>query len=301
MWFKNLTLFRLIEPLDLMDEHITTRLERFVFQPCPSYLPSAAGWVPPLGRKAVDLVHGVAGKWLLCLRTEEKILPASVLSQAVAEQVTAIEDQENRSVRRRERQELRDRLLQAWLPHALLRSRYGYAYLDPQQRWLVLDSVSPRGVEEMTGFLRKSLDSLPITPVKVQRSVTATMTAWLAEGQAPPDFAFGDSCELRESGEPAGIIRCRGQDLTSDEIRAHLAAGKQVARLGLIWKDRVSFVLDEALTLRRLRFLEIVEEAAKESAADSHEARFDTEFALMTGELGLLLPRLLELFGGDTG
>ncbi|MCP5159126.1 MAG: recombination-associated protein RdgC [Gammaproteobacteria bacterium] len=299
MWFKNLSLFRLVEPLSLSIETLATQLERRAFQPCPSHQPSTTGWTPPLGRKARDQVHAVAGRWLLCLRTEEKVLPPIVVNQALAERIALIEDEQRRPVRRREKQDLRDQLVQELLPRALTRSRLGYVYLDLATGWLVVDSASPRGVEEITGTLRETIGSLPIAPPKVKQSVAAVMTAWLVEGQAPAEFALGDSCELREGGETGGVVRCRGQDLTGDEIRAHLDAGKQVTRLGLIWNERLAFVLDEALIVRRVQFLDVVRESLLDMATDSPEAVFDAEFALMTGELALLLPRLLELFGGE--
>ncbi|MCB1778244.1 MAG: recombination-associated protein RdgC [Candidatus Competibacteraceae bacterium] len=299
MWFKNLSLFRLVEPLSLSVDALTTRLEQRAFQPCPSYQPSTAGWTPPLGRKARDQVHAVAGRWLVCLRTEEKVLPPIVINQALAERIALIEDEQRRPVRRREKLDLRDQLIQELLPRALTRSRLGYAYLDLSAGWLIVDSASPRGVEEITGALRETLGSLPIAPPSVQHSPAVAMTAWLLEGRAPAGFALGDSCELREGGETGSVVRCRGQDLTRDEIRAHLEAGKQVTRLGLTWNERLTFVLDEALIVRRLQFLDIVRESLSENAIDSREAAFDAEFALMTGELALLLPRLLELFGGE--
>jgi recombination associated protein RdgC len=299
MWFKNLSLFRLVEPLSLTIETLATRLEQRAFQPCPSHQPSTAGWTPPLGRKARDPVHAVAGRWLVCLRTEEKVLPSIVINQALAERIALIEDEQRRPVRRREKLDLRDQLIQELLPRALTRSRLGYAYLDLPAGWLIVDSASPRGVEEITGTLREALGSLPIAPPGVRQSPAVVMTAWLLEGRAPAGFALGDSCELREGGENGGVVRCRGQDLTSDEIRAHLEAGKQVTRLGLIWNERLAFMLDEALIVRRLQFLDVVRESLSENAMDSREAIFDAEFTLMTGELALLLPRLLELFGGE--
>ena len=298
MWFRNLTPFRLVEPLPLNAEALTARLKSHAFQPCPSHQPSSAGWTAPLGRKARDLIHAVAGRSLFCLRTEEKVLPAMVINQELAERVAVIEDEQRRSVRRREKQELREQLVHELLPRALTRSRRSYAYLDTASGWLVVDSASPRMVEELTGTLRKALDSLSIAPPRIKESPAAVMTAWLVAGQAPTDFAFGDVCELQEGGETGGVVRCRGQDLTGDEIRAHLDAGKQAVQLGLIWNGRVAFVLDEALVVRRLHFLDVVQESLRDGA-DSAEALFDAEFALMTGELALLLPRLLELFGGE--
>jgi recombination associated protein RdgC len=301
MWFKNLTSFRLVEPFPFTAETLAAHLEARAFQPCPSHQPNAAGWAPPLGRKAVDLVHAVAGRLLVRLRTEERVLPASVVQQALAERVAAIEEQQGRLVRRREQRELRERLVEEFLPRALTRCRDGSAYVDPAAGWLVVDSASPRGVEEITGFLRKTLDTLAIAPPEVRKPVGVIMTAWLAEGRAPADFALGDVCELREASETGGVVRCRGQDLTGDEIRGHLEAGKQVTQLGLIWNERIAFVLDEALVVRRLRFLDVIRETLRDSRTDSPEAVFDAEFALMTGELALLLPRLLEVFGGEAG
>lgn len=299
MWFKNLTWLRLMEPLPVDGETLAARLQRHAFQPCPTHLASATGWIAPLGRKAVDLVHGVNGRWLVCLRTDEKILPAMVVNQTLTERIAAIEDQEGRPVRRREKQDLRDRLVQELLPRALIRGRLGYAYLDPAAGWLVVDSASGRGVEEMTGMLRKALDSLPVAPPRAAWSPTEVMTAWVAEGGAPPEFALGDACELRDDSGTGGVVRCRGQDLTGDEMRGHLQAGKRVTRLGLIWDGRVSFILDEALVVRRLRFLDIVQESSRDTAATSPEAVFDSEFALMSAELAALWPRLLEQFGGQ--
>ena len=129
-------------------------------------------------------------------------------------------------------------------------------------------------------------------------SLAAVMTAWLAESQAPAEFTLGDTCELREVGEAGGIVRCRGQDLAGAEIRGHLVAGKEVTRLGLCWNERIAFVLDEALVIRQLQFLDVVRESLRD-IADSPEAIFDAEFALMTGELALLVPRLLDVFGGE--
>ena len=164
MWFRNLTPFRLVEPLPLNAEALTARLESHAFQPCLSHQPSSTGWTAPLGRKARDLIHAVAGRWLFCLRTEEKLLPAMVINQELAERVAVIEDEQRRPVRRREKQELREQLVHELLPRALTRSRRSYAYLDTASGWLVVDSASSRMVEELTGTLRKTLDSLPIAP-----------------------------------------------------------------------------------------------------------------------------------------
>ena len=94
MGLKNLTLLRLLEPFPFTAETLAARLGGYAFQPCPSHQPSIAGWTPPLGRKATELVHVVNGRLLLCLRTEEKLLPAMVINQAVDERIAVTEEQQ---------------------------------------------------------------------------------------------------------------------------------------------------------------------------------------------------------------
>ena len=115
------------------------------------------------------------------------------------------------------------------------------------------------------------------------------------------DFRLADECELRDEAEEGGVVRCKGQDLSGEEIQVHVQAGKQVTRLALTWNNHIALVLTEDLTIRRLRFLDLVREQLTDLKAETAEQLFGAEFALMTGELALFLPRLLEVCGGERG
>ena len=95
------------------------------------------------------------------------------------------------------------------------------------------------------------------------------------------------------------MVRCRGLDLKADEIRNHLEAGMQVTKLALTWDDTVSFVVDEELALRRLKFGDTLQEQLEAVDSDDAVARFDTAFTLMTLELSRLIPGLLDALGGE--
>jgi recombination associated protein RdgC len=66
----------------------------------------------------------------------------------------------------------------------------------------------------------------------------------------------------------------------------------------MTWGDKISFILDDRLQLKRLDFLDVLKESA-EGQADNEEERFDLDFALMTGELAHLLDDLLAALGGE--
>ena len=68
----------------------------------------------------------------------------------------------------------------------------------------------------------------------------------------------------------------------------------------MTWEGRVSFELTEALQVRKVAFLEGVFEGggAREQREDEG---FDADAAIATGELGQLMPALVEAFGGEYG
>ena len=90
----------------------------------------------------------------------------------------------------------------------------------------------------------------------------------------------------------------RLQDLEGEEIGVHLKAGKQVVKLALEWQDRLAFLVTDEIAIKRLRFLDLVQQEAAEVEAEDAATRFDADFSLMALEFGRFIPRLLKLFGG---
>lgn len=297
MWFKSLLPFRFTEPCTLDPDDLAEALAHAAFRPCGSQDLATRGWVAPLGGEDGALVHVAGGFWLLCLQTEDKLLPASVIRAAVDERVAEIEDREARPVRRKEKETLKDQILLELLPRAFTRRKRLYAYVDPRGGWLIVNATPGKAVDEFTSLLRKAAGSLPIAPLRTASAPAAVLTGWLAG--APAGWQIGDECELRDTAEDGGIVRCKGQDLAGDEIRTHLDAGKQVTRLAIEWQERLSCVLGDDHAVRRLRFLDVVQESLADTKAETLAEELDARFALMTLELAAFLPALVAAFGGE--
>ncbi|MFC1684128.1 recombination-associated protein RdgC [Pseudomonadota bacterium] len=299
MWFKNLQLFRLTQPFDLTPETLHERLCEKAFRPCTSLEPFSYGWAPPLGGNSELLTHAANGYIMLCARKEEKVLPPAVVREILGEKVQQIEEEQDRTVRRKEREEIRQDILHDLLPRAFTRSTFTYAYIDPKEGWLVVDAASAPKAEELVSLLRQNLGSLPAVPPAVMTAPSRVLTDWLSGQSIPGDFTIEDQCELRDPDNEGGVIRCTKQDLTSEEIHAHLKAGKRATRLAVQWHDHLSCILSEDLTIKRLRFLEVIQETAQEIEADDAATRFDADFALMTLELSRFISALINAFGGE--
>ena len=63
-------------------------------------------------------------------------------------------------------------------------------------------------------------------------------------------------------------------------------------------QQRIEFVLDEKLTVKRLRFSDIVQEQASDTEAEDAAAQFDVDFSIMALELSGFIKALTEAFGG---
>lgn len=299
MWFKNLAIYRLTEAFTLTPAELEKKLQNFRFKPCLSTEVFSYGWTAPLGRSSDQLMHQVNGFMMLCATKEEKVLPSSVINEMTAEKINAKEDQEARKLSKKERSELKDQIIFELLPRAFSFSKKTFAYIDLKGGWLIVDAASAKKAEELISFLRKNLGSLPLVPISTKEKPVSTMTQWLIQNNSPADVLIEDECELRAPEESGGIIRCKRQDLAAPEIKNHLNIGKQVIKLAISWSDRLSFIADENLTIKRLKFLDLIQDQVADTETGSAEEQFDVDFTIMSQELSAFLPRLLEIFGGE--
>jgi len=295
MWFRNLRLYRLSPSWDMDATRLNALLAAHPLARCGSQDMVSRGWVFP--RYEGEFVHAANRCWLLALGVEQKLLPAAVVREATNERAAKIEAEQGRKVGRKEMRDLREHVTQELLPRAFTRRRTSWGWIDPVSGWLVLDAGSDSKAEEFVEALLKCVPGMPLRPLSTLLSPGAAMTGWLADGEPPDGFGIDDELELRPPTPANAAIRYVHLGLEGAEIRAHIAAGKTATRLGMTWRERVSFVLTDKLQLKRLGFLDIV----REQAADAHNAdeQFDIDFTLMSGEVARLLGDLVPALGGE--
>ena len=298
MFFRNVIAYRFTQPFTLSPDELEAQLATLRFHPCGQLEPTTLGFTPPLGRQAERLVHVNEGRLMLCATREDRVLPASVVNAQVAEVIAGMEAAEGRKVGRKEKKEIHEKVVLELLPRAFAKSSSTYAYIDPRPGWLLVDASSFNKAEEVVSLIRKAVGSLPVISPVTALAPAFAMTQWLATQTSPEHFVVGDECSFVEPKTRA-VVRCKGKDLGSDEVCNHLDAGMQVAQLALTWEDRISFVLDTTLAIRRLKYLEGVTEVAADIETDDAAQRFDADFSIMAAELAGLLDDLIAAFGGE--
>ena len=296
MLFKNLTLFRLhtdtaadlLRLSDVMPEH--------TLRDCGPLEMFTTGFVPPVSRDDDgDLTHESTSAIMIGYGRQDRMLPAIVVNDELRKLTKKIASEEDRKVGGRERKRLKDALLTDLLPRAFIRNTRTLAYADLAAGWLVIDTGSRKAGEDVVTAMREALGSFPAMPLAPEESPRVLMTDWLANG-LPDGFALGDECELRDPATADGAVaRCSKQDLDAEEVGEHLRNGKQVYKLGLVFDDRISFVLGADLVIRKLKFQDIVLDEIGDHEDVQREAA--ATFLLMTAEIDRLLVKLSALFG----
>ena len=296
MWFKNLRAFRLTYSTGLTPEKLEEALSAHQFSPCGKVDQARNGWVAPLGHHGQMLTHTVGHQTMVCLRRQEKVMPPAAVNELVAEKIEALEAREGRPVLRREKTTLKDEVMMELLPRALTKSELLFAYFDLQRQYLLIDTASAAKGELVVDQLRNALEVLPVVPLDSHGDTAEIMTRWL-KSRVPEGFDLEQEIELQNTRESRNVVRCRYQEIESQEILGHIDAGKRVTKLGISWREAIRFLLAEDFSISRLKFEAKITDHG-DGEADDVDGTFDQDFAVMAVQLGRLIDELLEAFGG---
>jgi recombination associated protein RdgC len=295
MWFKNLQIYRLPAPWNFTPEQLEKALEPGSFVPATSNELLRQGWDSPRGNG--QLVHTVNKQMLIQLGTEKKLLPSSVINQVAKAKAAELEEAQGFAPGKKAMKELKERVADELLPRAFSIRSNVFTWIDPVNGWLVVDAASPAKADDVIKLLLKAIDKMPLESLRVQRSPVAVMTAWLETDEAPVGFTVDQDTELRATGESKAAVRYVKHALEADDIRRHIAAGKQCTRLAMTWNDKISFVLTESLAIKGIKPLDVITE--KDTSTRNDEERFDNDMMLMTGELSQMMADIVEALGGE--
>lgn len=300
MWFKNTYIYRFTKPFDTSLESLDEALGQSPFKPCGAQDSYQLGWTAPIDQEGAPFVHVCDKFWMLCLKKQERILPSSVINEQVAIKASEIEEQQHRKVSRKEKTELKELVTQELLPRSFTKTVRYYAYLCPSKGYLVVNTSSAKFADEFTSYLRKSIGSLPVRIPAVNTAPSSLMTAWLNEKETPPPaFEVGEESELVSGGEEKGTIKYKGLSLSAEQIEQNTALGFSVTKLAMSWRETLSFIVCDDLTLKRIKFSDVAQDKLDDMNAEGAAEKFDAGFAIMAMEFDNLIPELLEAFGGE--
>jgi recombination associated protein RdgC len=295
MWFKQIQLFQLTESIGNQPKELEKNLELLAFRPCLPSMSSSMGWVPPIDEENAPLVQAINGYMMICLQIEEKILPATVIRQELAEKIKKIEAHEDRKVRAKEKLSLKDEIILTLLPRAFSKLTRLYGYIDTKQHCLILGTANAKKAEQFISMFKKSV-SEHISSFEIKK-LAPIITLWLKNQNYPNSFGIEKACVLQDPNQQNRVIRCQHQDLFANSIQSLIKDGCEVKQLGLSWQDHIHFVLSaDDFSLRSIKYQEEILSQSRDLEAETRQQEFNANFFIMTETLAKLLVELRELF-----
>lgn len=304
--FKSASFFRIsadfvMPPLEALEEALQSA--RFI--PCGATQAESVGWVAPRGNKSTVLVEAVGNQVILRLCVERRPLPASAVKAEVDERVEKYKQETGRErVSAKIKKEFKEEAIQSLLPRAFTKRSSTTLWIDPGNKFLVVDSGSLSGADKVVNQLIEGLSEIPgsrpglmAKPIQTTMAAGTAMAHWLASREAPVSFTVDSDCELKMPDDQKSTVRYSRHTLEIDEVAEHIAAGKIPTQLAMTWNDRVSFVLTDMAQVKKIKLLDVVLDGVQENGKD--DDGFDTDAAIVTGELSVLIPDLLEALGGE--
>lgn len=296
MFFKNLTFFRFPTSVDF--SKLDEQLPEAALKPVGPLELSSRGFVSPFGRDEEALSHRIGEAIWLSVGGQDRILPAAVVNDVLAQKIAELEAKNGRRPGGKMRKQLKDEVLHDLLPRAFVKPSRTDALIDLEHGYIAVNTSSKKSGENVVSEIRRALGSFPALPLNAEVAPRSVLTGWIAGEPLPEGLSLGDECELKEALDGGAVVKAQHQELQSDEIAKHLEAGKQVTKLALVLDDHVSFVLGEDLGVRKLKFLDGAVDQLENTERDDLRAELDARFALMSAEvrrLFLLLEGALKL------
>jgi recombination associated protein RdgC len=296
--FKNLLIYR-IEPWQPPAlQELEQRLAAGRFAECGATQMESAGWVEPRGERHGAFAESVGGHWMLKLCTETKAVPGSVVKRRVEEELQKIEAETGRRPKGKRTKEIKEAIVHELLPRAFPKRFTTWLWIDTQAGLVMVDAASLKKADGIATQLVELLGgNMSLALLQTERSPASAMADWLSTREAPAGFSVDRECELKQPDSEKATVRYARHTLEIDEVVGHIQQGKLPTQLAMTWNDRVSFVLTETMTLKKLKLLDVVLEGAESAGRDDNG--FDTDVAIFTGELRRLIPDLVEALGGE--
>ncbi|MGP9633733.1 recombination-associated protein RdgC [Halomonas sp. AOP43-A1-21] len=282
-------------------ETITEALEKNrVTAPLGAAAARSCQWCAALGDDLlVKLVLDNKTYLLMTMLRRERLLPPSVISEEVAEQVEEIEAREGRKVTRKEKMALKEQITEALLPRAFVRSNRFFAWIDTAAQRIYVNSASRARAEDLLDLLRESLGSLKVTPLGAQTLPVRAMTLWASDAASIPEgLALGDSIALTSKGDD-GTVTARRVDIESDDIQASLQSGRQAVSMAIKIKGELSATLTSDLCLKSIKVADERIESSYQEADEDEHCVFMADYLLSVIAVSAAYNLLISALGGE--
>lgn len=296
--------FELHKDLDAVNQALASKKARL---PGKMEL-NAVGFTEPVGEEGAFIERIAPMAYVFAYNLAERMIPGKIVRQQVAARVKQIEKEQERKVYAREKQQIKDEVLNKMLPRAFIDQKITYGMiLGP---YILIDSSSAKRGEDILSTLRTCVGSLGVRPVAVKTTPIDAFTRWFTSGEIDGPFYMTGDFKANNRSDESDFVNGKGtspqDEGLSDLVLEH---DRRVTVLGLGWGtstgESATFTVNEMIGIKGIKWPESLSEQAADQVGeeDDEDARrvtlLRTTMILLGAELKTLLEDLLQALGGE--
>lgn len=308
--FSNILAYRVTNAFDL---HKDLEAVNQALASKPARLPgkmelNAVGFTEPVGEEGAFIERIAPMAYVFAYNLAERMIPGKIVRQQVQAKVRKIEKEQERKVYAREKQQIKDEVLNAMLPRAFIDQKITYGMvLGP---YILIDTSSAKRGEDVLCTLRECLGSLGARPVSVKTTPIDAFTRWFTTGETDGPFYLTGDFKANNRSDESDFVNGKGtspeHEGLSDLVREY---DRRVTVLGLGWGtstgETATFTVNEMIGIKGIKWPESLAEQAADQVGeeDDEDARrltlLRTTMILLGAELKQLLEDLLLALGHE--
>lgn len=296
MFFKNAIVYTYTTLPEMTEEMF---LEG-AFVECSKYEFSSSGFVVPTSFES--LLSTVQDYALVCINTEEKILPAEVVRRETDKVVDDLEEREQRKIYRKERRQIQDDITTRLLPIAFTKHKRTHAVFDLKNQLLIVDTSSEAQAERVTDKIRSCIGSLPVKPIEARYSAELGMNSWLnnidSQNSLPEKFNVGVCAKLTGmQGETHTLKEEPELKMMADELVKE--NGMNCVELELFYDGCVRVMFTKNLSLKGIKFIDLKEEDIADEEELTAKKLAEADLFLCTDTVSKIILSLCTALSGS--
>jgi len=287
--FKNAIPYRITEPLNLTG--INDDLGHYQSQTPGALMSKHCGFVAPDKDRPDELARNIAGVYFIRMKTNEKLLPASVITAEVDKRVADQEALRGKLVGKTDKSNIKEQVMLDLLPKAFIKSTVTDCYIDTAKNLIVINTPTFNKAEELLSLLRKALGSLPVIPIVLNDKISTRLTDWVGCPDIMPAY-LGQSGRYALFDQDEESKKARFNQYEAEELFDMIESGSVVSSMSINWYDNLDFVLDDDFKIKSIKDL-------SEVVSDDDEASAYESDALVNSVITKLIESLIREFGGE--
>lgn len=294
---KHARIYKMTEPLQVDAAGLEVLLAAHKFTPCMGQDALKLGFTYPVHPSIKSYCHAVADDILLvALKRQEKNIPAAVIAEELQPKIDALQAEKGRPIGRREKQALKEELIQTLLPRAFAKSTVYVAAIDLKAGYVIVNTNSASRAEDLLALLRKAIGSLPLVPWCNSHSLSNFMQSWLAEKDLPAGYVLGHAAKLKAPDEEGAKATFDNQLLSAQEVQSHLE-DKLVTELVLSVPEQYEFKIKDCGAITGIKWHDIIANTNDEMGWEDLELRLNADWILCIDQMRNVIASLIGLIG----